>query len=157
MKHQFKPLFLLKVIFGASIFLISFFLLSHQLQSIDKKVNQTALLQTISTNHTALTNQIVNLTSQLTTNGAGISSKQPHLISIMVGTTCVMQIRADNFSIKDGILSCQALNHDFHFLGSMHSIIIEEIKPGQQTITTLFNRPPERKEQTLNEKRTLIQ
>ena len=109
--------------------------------------NQTTLISLISTNRLVLTNQIIS-TNQVISN-IGVSSKQQHLISVFVGTTCTMQIRADSFSIKDGILLCQALNHDFYIVGSMHSIVIEEVKQGTTTVTALLNKPvSERKEQS---------
>lgn len=115
--------------------------------------NRAALISAISTNHTILTNQIIfnnQFTNQIIlpahiilTNG--ISSTRPHLISILVGSTCTMQINAENFLIKDGVLSCQSLGHNFYIAGSMHSIVIEEIKSGVPTVTALLNRPPEQK------------
>lgn len=132
-----------------SIFTLGIFL-SLCIYLIKQNHNQISLINALSTNHIILTNQVI-LTNQIilpaqiiSTNG--VSSSHSHLISVLVGSTCTMQIRADNFLFKDGILSCQALNHDFYIVGTMHSIVIEEIKPGIQPITLLLNKPSERKE-----------
>ncbi len=66
-----------------------------------------------------------------------ISVKSSHLISIFVGTTCTMQISADSFYVKDNILFYEALGRKFYILGSMHSIVVEEIKQGVIPITQL--------------------
>lgn len=105
----------------------------------ENAINQTKLIQTL---RPAPTNYISPTIT--------LSSKNPHLISVFVGTTCTMQINAESFSIKDGVLSCFALSHEFHIMGAMHSIVIEEIKPGIETITSVLNQPPQEKKQPQN-------
>ena len=146
------PLFLL------SIFLIftAIFLDYFTDRFINKQNhNQAALINAVSTNHTILTNQVISI-NQFTNQiilpaqiipGNNVFSTNPHLISILVGSTCTMQINAENFSIKDGILLCQSLGHNFYIAGSMHSIVIEEIKLGSPIVTSLLNKPPEQKGQ----------
>lgn len=55
-----------------------------------------------------------------------------------------MQIRADNFSFKDNVLFCQVIDRNFYIIGSMHSIVIEEIRLGISPITTYLNRPSQK-------------
>lgn len=111
-----------------------FYFLYHS--HINQK-QQTDFYKSISTNHYTINNQTI-LTNNVI-GDIGINLKNNHLISVFVGTTCTMQIKADNFSIKDGILTCQSANRNFYIMGSMHSIVIEEMKSGQSTITAIPN------------------
>lgn len=113
--------------------------------------NQATLISNLSTNHTILTNQIILPAPIILTNG--VFSTNLHLISVFVGSIRTMQIRADNFSFKDSVLSCHALDRNFYIIGSIHSIVIEEIKSGQDPVTFYLNKPsPEKQKDNLNEK-----
>lgn len=101
----------------------------------DMRIRNDNLFSSLSTNRLVFNNYLTNQT-------ASASSKAIHFISIFVGATPTMQIKADGFTFKDGILTCRALDRDFYIIGSMHSIVIEEIKAGQTPITSYLNRPP---------------
>lgn len=100
---------------------------------------QSGVVSSLSTNRLVLNNYLTNQLIE-------ISSKTPHLISVFVGITPTMQIKADSFSFKGGILTCYAVDRDFHIIGSMHSVVIEEIKAGQSPITLYLNKPPQTQE-----------
>lgn len=154
--NKFWCSFILGILFF--IFVTIYLSESRANRTVEKYVLQTIStnLQTISTTFQIISTNFQTISTNQLISRSGFSAKNPHLISVFVGTTPTIQIRVDNFSFKDGVLFCQVLNRDFYIIGSMHSILIEEIKTGINPIINILRVPAQQKEQNQYEKPSVI-